>query len=441
MDNLAVPIVLASLGWLLLSCTSAKPGASPSGSGVVCPSPTTWYADTDGDSYGAGAAIASSCVMPADSAANTDDCDDTDAAVNPDAVEMCNGIDDDCDGVVDPPSSADVLSCYTDADGDGYGNLDSPVAACDCTDGLSANADDCDDSLANVYPGAEEILYDGIDEACDGLPGDYDRDGDGYDWDGGKGVDGTDCDDADPDINPSVLDLCDDDIDQDCDGVIDECGFSSMTDAGDAWWTVSRNADLHPLGFMGNHLAYAGDSDGDGRPELVAYEGYSPVDDAGHTGMAFRLVEAPSNTSGGSVDVDDATIARWVYPDAETVGWTEGKSLGANEIDASQDFDGDGIVDYMFGNSGTWYEPSLAPDFTPNALSLWYGPPDYQDKKESFMDMADAQTATITTGDFFFLGSFAVTVPPGGSEPWQVAAHIFPGTQDGLGLNHAALAL
>ncbi|NOY25357.1 MAG: hypothetical protein GXP62_05745 [Oligoflexia bacterium] len=214
-----------------------------------------------------------------------------------------------------------------------------------------------------------------------------------------------------------------------------------MTDAGDAWWTVSRNADLHPLGFMGNFLAYAGDSDGDGRPELVAYEGYYPVDDAGHTGMAFRLVEAPSNTSGGSVDVDDVTIARWVYPDAEIVGWTGGKSLGANKIEASQDFDGDGIVDYMFGNSGNWYEPSLAPDFTPNAISLWYGPPDYQDKKGSFMDMADAQTATITTGDTFFLGSFAVTVPPGGSDPWQVAAHVFPVTQDGLGSNHAALAL
>ncbi len=94
------------------------------------------------------------------------DCDDTDASRSPDAVEQCNGIDDDCDGVVD--DGVPVSSWYTDADGDGFGDAHSVVDACaQPADGVK-DAADCDDSDASVHPDATEVFDDGIDNDCDG---------------------------------------------------------------------------------------------------------------------------------------------------------------------------------------------------------------------------------------------------------------------------------
>ncbi|MEC7948424.1 MAG: putative metal-binding motif-containing protein, partial [Myxococcota bacterium] len=56
-----------------------------------------------------------------DGVASSDDCDDADGAVYPGAPEICDGIDNDCDGVVDGPGSVDAGSWYVDADGDGHG--------------------------------------------------------------------------------------------------------------------------------------------------------------------------------------------------------------------------------------------------------------------------------------------------------------------------------
>ncbi|MCK6531297.1 putative metal-binding motif-containing protein, partial [Myxococcota bacterium] len=151
-----------------------------------------------------------------------------------------------------------MVTCWTDADGDGFGATDGQVLACACGFGLSDNDQDCDDDDPDAWPGASETLYDGVDSDCLGLQGEYDQDGDGHDWIGGKGVDGTDCDDADPLINPEVLDLCDDKIDQDCDGEIQECGLGVTTDAGDAWWQVYRDSDIRTYGYFGRLLRHAG---------------------------------------------------------------------------------------------------------------------------------------------------------------------------------------
>lgn len=61
----------------------------------------TWYADADGDGYGTTANYQVSCDKPAGFVANNNDCDDTDAGINPGMTEACNGIDDDCDGLSD----------------------------------------------------------------------------------------------------------------------------------------------------------------------------------------------------------------------------------------------------------------------------------------------------------------------------------------------------
>jgi hypothetical protein len=126
------------------------------------------------------------------------DCDDNNAAVHPEAPELLDGVDNDCDGVVDEGFGA------VDADADGY----------------TAIGGDCDDSNAAVHPGATELL-DGLDNDCDGVVdegfGEFDDDGDGFTESGG------DCDDANPFVNPSAQEI-DDNLDNDCDGVVDE-GF------------------------------------------------------------------------------------------------------------------------------------------------------------------------------------------------------------------------
>jgi hypothetical protein len=129
------------------------PGAAPSDNGSAC------MRDFDGDGYGDESA--SGDVIPGT------DCDDSDASINPGAIETTDdGIDQDCNG-------ADMISCYVDADMDGYGSMiEEPVKApdgsCDMVQNESDNMLDCDDAEASINPDAEEIPDDGIDQDCDG---------------------------------------------------------------------------------------------------------------------------------------------------------------------------------------------------------------------------------------------------------------------------------
>ncbi len=104
-----------------------------------------WHKDADGDGYSDGNTL-TSCTQPtgyiASPLAGTD-CNDADPAINPGATEACNGLDDDCDGIVPADEQ--------DNDGDGY-------MVCE---------NDCDDTDPDVNPGATEICN-GIDDDCDG---------------------------------------------------------------------------------------------------------------------------------------------------------------------------------------------------------------------------------------------------------------------------------
>ena len=117
------------------------------------------------------------------------DCDEGDDTVYPTANELCDGLDNDCDGEL-PANEAD-------ADGDG-------VTEC---------AGDCDDALATAYPGGDEVC-DGVDSDCDGAVPADESDGDG---DGDPAC--SDCDDADPIRGSNLPEACDG-IDNDCDGVV-----------------------------------------------------------------------------------------------------------------------------------------------------------------------------------------------------------------------------
>ncbi|MCP4805196.1 MAG: C-type lectin domain-containing protein [Proteobacteria bacterium] len=253
---------------VLVSCLT-KMETRPSGDSVLAGTTDsgsetcTVYADDDGDGFGAGAPIELDCdVVAVDQVENADDCDDAEAAVNPGATEVCNDVDDDCDGAVDDqddsidPSSQS--SWYDDADGDGYGDPDADSIACTAPSGTVGDSGDCDDTDADVNPAGTEVCN-GLDDDCDGDVDDDDNsvdsstwsvfygdaDGDGYgDRDdlwracsapSGRVSDNTDCDDANADVNPGETEACND-VDDDCDGLVDDDDDSVAAATQSTWY-------------------------------------------------------------------------------------------------------------------------------------------------------------------------------------------------------------
>ncbi len=97
-----------------------------------------------------------------------EDCDDLDPNINPDATEVCDGVDNNCDGRVDGSTAVDAPWWFEDRDGDGYGSDASGkvLQACAQPPGLVGNASDCDDGDPRIRPGAVELCND-IDDDCD----------------------------------------------------------------------------------------------------------------------------------------------------------------------------------------------------------------------------------------------------------------------------------
>ncbi|MGB6874156.1 MAG: clostripain-related cysteine peptidase [Dehalococcoidia bacterium] len=135
-----------------------------------CTGQATWYLDGDSDGYGDPNTTTQACSQPAGYVDNDADCNDSNENVNPAATEVCNGIDDDCDGLVDDddPDCTGQATWYLDGDSDGYGDPNTTTHACSQPAGYVDNNADCDDSNENVNPAATEVCN-GIDDDCDGL--------------------------------------------------------------------------------------------------------------------------------------------------------------------------------------------------------------------------------------------------------------------------------
>ena len=188
----------------------------------------TWYRDADGDGYGDPDTTTQACASPDGYNPFGSDCDDGDPEVYPSAVEVCNGIDDNCDDIVDEGL---LTTWYLDGDGDGYGDTDLSVSACTAPSGYVEHDGDCDDGDSDYHPGAAETdCADPNDYNCDGHVGYADSDGDGW-------ASCEECDDGDASIHPGADEYCDGD-DNDCDGVIDE---DSAVDA--STWYFDADGD------------------------------------------------------------------------------------------------------------------------------------------------------------------------------------------------------
>jgi hypothetical protein len=172
-----------------------------------------------------------------------DDCNDADPEAFPGAVERCNGIDDDCDDLIDDDIA---VPYYRDRDGDGYGATGTSFDICWHPDGYVEATGDCDDADPAISPTALEIcdLY-GIDEDCNGVaneddpgvidahPAYVDADNDGYGVGApdfvlcfatpGLSLTDGDCDDTTAERSPERIEVCDPgDVDEDCDGLADD---------------------------------------------------------------------------------------------------------------------------------------------------------------------------------------------------------------------------
>jgi len=323
--------------------------------------------DLDGDGFGDPVLVFEACEAPLLTvpAGGDLDCDDSDALVNPDATEICNDIDDDCDGLVDDDDDpVDGQSEWAaDLDGDGFGDADDLILACDQPDDTVpvGGPEDCDDTEASTYPGAEESWFDGVDSDCDGLD-----DPDACDLEPPASTVAVDpaCTYTPPEgtFNPTVewamnsfstfagwghsysAPVVGQLTDDDGDGVITDQDTPDVVIVGRAGSSSTTTAVLRVISGDGSveHLAVRdviapngtsyrpyryqsvalGDVDADGDPEIAA------------------TVRAGSSCYAGLYDVD-GTLA-WVY-DAGTIACR-------SHAPAIADLDADGAPEVIFGN-------------------------------------------------------------------------------------------
>jgi hypothetical protein len=359
----------------------------------------SWALDGDGDGFGDPTALTLACQRPAGHVANDEDCDDSDETVHPLALELCDGLDNDCDSATDDDDDSTLgePAWFVDGDGDSFGS-GAPLLACQAPFGTVATSGDCNDLDSERHPAASEDCN-GLDDDCDGLVDDLDpdrnlasatswhvdSDSDGYGdpletaivscaAPAGHVSNATDCDDLDYLRYPTAPELCDTE-DNDCDGSVDE-----VTQTVD-WW-IDADSDHYGTGSPLSSCArqpgrapQAGDcDDGDdavhpGAPELC--NGYDDdcdsdiddtddsvqaplwwldLDDDGHGGIfaSVSACERPGGTSPDALDCDDDDPL--VSPSAEeTCGGVDEDCDGwSDDLDPSTigkpiwAFDGDG---------------------------------------------------------------------------------------------------
>ena len=230
---------------------------------------SAWYADTDADTFGDLNNLTVACNQPVGYVIDATDCDDTNSSIYPGAIEICNSLDDDCDGQID--EGLVLPQWYADVDGDWFGNLNNSIISCLQPNDYVADATDCNDADYDINPGATEIC-DGIDNNCDGQ---IDENQTIFDWYAdtdadsfgdlsdvvsacsqppGYVFDNTDCDDSNYNVNPAATEICDG-LDDDCNGIVDDtfagCNWQTYDDFEDNYFDPNLWSVIEAICFEG----------------------------------------------------------------------------------------------------------------------------------------------------------------------------------------------
>ena len=267
------------------------------------------------------------------------DCNDENVEVHPDAEEICDLINNDCDDDVDEDVSNAPL-WFLDADGDGFGDFTEVISACEDEDengpaGYVDNFADCDDSNVAVFPNADEYCNE-IDDNCNGVIDEalsvdaqiwyQDADEDGFEAEvvpsqhepSGFVTYSTDCNDADETINNDAVESCNG-IDDDCDGLVDE-GADSTAPTGSTTFYTDSDGDGYgdpnvttlqcsaPSGYVSN-AEDCDDSESSVNPATVWYAD-SDGDLEGDSNVTLSQCTQPNGYVSNSTDCNDGDIFR-----------------------------------------------------------------------------------------------------------------------------------
>jgi len=274
------------------------------------------YEDLDQDSYGSdviATSVALDCSDPNRSGTDLD-CDDTDALINPDAIEgIADGVDQDCDGNEE---------CWEDQDTDGFaGDLGTgltPQLDCNAA-GFGATTDDCDDADGAIFPGADEIVADLVDQNCDNRELCFvDADTDGYGVSNtqlspdmlcltirGHALNNTDCDDTDPASYPGAAEIVANGNDESCDNI--EACYLDVDDDG---YGIDTPSDSEPgdISCAGANVSLTNDDCDDGVSSIHPGAAELPVDGVDSDCDTFELCFEDSDGDGQGSTVQILSI-------------------------------------------------------------------------------------------------------------------------------------
>lgn len=279
----------------------------------------TYYLDADDDGYGTSNTSVVALSAPIGYVSNTMDCNDTNSSINHFAPEVCDGVDNNCNGLIDEGFT--LITYYLDFDNDGYGSVLDTSGNLYCSnpgEGYSLTNDDCNDNDANVNPTQSGLIY-YIDADGDGY-GDV-NDLNGFTFcvnPGGYSLTNNDCDDSNPAIKPGVAEIGGNSIDENCDG------------------------NIYVIG------------------------------DYVFGGVVFYLASTPTDLNGDGISdyglvcsIDDlSTAIKWSSNTNQTSAWGEAPGTGKNNTD---------LITAIYG-SNTTYAAGLASLYSGGGYSDWFLP-------------------------------------------------------------------